>query len=254
MKIFATSDIHGFYNEFKDALNRAGFEENNPNHLLIVCGDYWDKGHKPWQVMKYLLSLKNCILIKGNHEVLMEKMFERGFTKYHDYHNGTAETASILIDKYCEENKSIVNRNYFDTIKPLVKSFYDKMVNYYETKNYIFVHSWIPYFQIPKMSGAVKSYNPNWRIAAKYHWEKEAMWENPFKMAKDRLNQTGKTIVHGHWHNSAYWAEKEGLPEFNKELSKFDICEHDGCVGLDACTAFSRKVNIFVTEDDLIKS
>lgn len=36
---FVTSDIHGFYNELQTALNGAGFDPNNENHIFISCGD-----------------------------------------------------------------------------------------------------------------------------------------------------------------------------------------------------------------------
>lgn len=39
MKIFCISDVHSFFNEMIKALDEAGFDKNNSNHLLVVCGD-----------------------------------------------------------------------------------------------------------------------------------------------------------------------------------------------------------------------
>ena len=37
-KIFAVSDIHGNYHALINALEEAGFDENNDSHLLVVLG------------------------------------------------------------------------------------------------------------------------------------------------------------------------------------------------------------------------
>ena len=39
MKIFAVSDLHSFFNETQEALSAAGFNPEDENHLLVVCGD-----------------------------------------------------------------------------------------------------------------------------------------------------------------------------------------------------------------------
>jgi serine/threonine protein phosphatase 1 len=75
---FVVSDIHGFYKEMRDALDEAGFDPNNENHWLISCGDNWDRGPNPLEVMKYFRTLPRKILIRGNHEDLFEECCERG--------------------------------------------------------------------------------------------------------------------------------------------------------------------------------
>ena len=42
-KIFAVSDIHGFYTQLREALDKAGFDSENENHLFVCCGDCFDK-------------------------------------------------------------------------------------------------------------------------------------------------------------------------------------------------------------------
>ena len=39
-KIFVVSDVHGHYTLLKEALEKAGFQNENKNHLLVCCGDY----------------------------------------------------------------------------------------------------------------------------------------------------------------------------------------------------------------------
>ena len=43
-KFFCISDIHSFYEPMIEALNNAGFNPENPEHILVVCGDVFDRG------------------------------------------------------------------------------------------------------------------------------------------------------------------------------------------------------------------
>ena len=67
------SDIHGFYNEMQKALDEAGFDPKNENHWLITCGDNFDRGPYPVEVMRYLRTLPRKILVRGNHEELLKQ-------------------------------------------------------------------------------------------------------------------------------------------------------------------------------------
>lgn len=249
MKLFVISDIHGFYDEMIEALDRAGFERDNPNHCLICCGDYFDRGEKPKEVMNYLHMLPRRVLIKGNHEELLMDCLDRGEFLIHDLQNGTYRTVEILGG----ENSFLTFSEKCAMIEPKIDLFFRQMVNYYETKNYIFVHCWIPLINednLPKyyVKDRKFRFNPNWRNATQKEWN-EAMWGNPFELAKNFL--PNKTIVFGHWHCSAGWAEKEGRSEFEED-AKFDIFHGNGFIGIDACTARTHKVNCLVIEDDLL--
>ena len=84
-KYFIVSDIHSFYDELATGLTLSGFEYNNPDHILVVCGDVFDRGEQTLEVYDFLSSLpkKRCILIKGNHESLYLKLLNK---KYPDFH------------------------------------------------------------------------------------------------------------------------------------------------------------------------
>lgn len=249
MKFFVTSDIHSYYDEFKKALDEAGFDENNEEHWLVVCGDYFDRGRKPFEVMKYLMNIPRRILIRGNHEQLLVECCERGEAYGHDYSNGTADTIWRLGygEDFCEMCDYTLKRT---------KPFFRSMVNYFETKNYIFVHSWIPLIQKDELPAWYTrnrkfEFNPDWRNASQKEWD-AAMWGNPFDMAWQGLNQTGKVIVFGHWHCSTGWAKAEGRSEFDND-AKFEPYYGDGFVSVDACTAHSKKVNVIVLEDEFME-
>lgn len=38
-KLFISSDIHGFFDEWSVALKEAGFDIDNPDHIIVVLGD-----------------------------------------------------------------------------------------------------------------------------------------------------------------------------------------------------------------------
>lgn len=236
-KIFTVSDVHGFFAEMKKALDEAGFDPQNPNHWLVSCGDAMDRGKQPREVIEFFNRLPNKVLICGNHEILMQDAIRRRCFLMHDFHNGTANTAYDFCTK---ENAGFMSHAQIlgelrdDTE---YQKYMSLLVNYFETEHYIFCHSWIPG-------------GKDWRYASQDKWN-NAMWGNPFDIAAVVGNKTEKTLVHGHFHNSYGWAQKKGTHEFDDDAC-FDICEHDGCIGLDGCTAYTHIVNVLVIEDNFI--
>ena len=73
-KLFVVSDIHGHCTILSEALDRAGFDRRNPDHLLICCGDYFDRGTENMEVLQFLERLPRKILIRGNHEDMLKKL------------------------------------------------------------------------------------------------------------------------------------------------------------------------------------
>ena len=247
MKIFAVSDIHSFFTEFKEALDEAGFEPGNKDHLLVVCGDCLDRGSETNEVVEFLSSLTNVVLVKGNHEVLMEAIWKRGSYLSYDKHNGTVRSVQDIFYKN-------VNMEPYEPIKvseKVLRPFFDKMVNYFETERFIFIHSFLPlkYDTTKKFAeyGDPTLYKEDWREATNEEWE-EAMWGNPFKLAEAGLNQTGKTLVFGHW------GTYETRPSNYEGNDLFSPVYGRDYIGLDATTALSGEVNVIVLEDELLET
>ena len=240
MKYFISSDIHGFFNEWQNALKDKGFDLNNPEHKIILCGDLFDRGNQPKEIIDFVLKHKDkVILIRGNHEDLMEQMIERDFSDYGDLCNGTAQT---IVDLYPEWQIS-----EFD-LKKIAKAtrlqeVLDMCIDYYETKNYIFVHGWIPIIENCYL------YDSNWRTARKECWEK-ARWTNPVEMFRYEIYEPNKTIICGHWHCSALW-HKQNPDEYEEfgDKANFEPFITKNMIAIDACTAYSHKVNVVVLED-----
>ena len=124
MKIFVVADVHGFYDEMRYALDQAGFNPEDDNHLLISLGDIVDRGPKPVEVLEYLMGLKNKILVKGNHEDLAEEMMRTGEFHGHDVSNGTFDTFRLFAEHL---SGNVISRNYalmdWDNVNNYVKHY-----------------------------------------------------------------------------------------------------------------------------------
>lgn len=235
-KYFVISDVHGFYDEMRDALNDAGYDPFNKTHWLISCGDNFDRGPDNKKVMYFLLQQPRCVLVKGNHEDLFDWACTEGISM-RDYYNGTVGTIKELGANSTHLDWAL--SDMADLAYHRTRNFFDRMVNFYETKNYVFVHGWIP---------SLKLY-PDWRKAPAAAWGK-ARWENGMKAARSgHLDPAGKIIIVGHWHTSWGHHIQSGTPEWGEEAN-FTPYYDKGIIAIDACTAYSHKVNVLVLEDE----
>lgn len=257
---FVTSDIHGYYKEFKSALKKAGFNAKDPNHILVVLGDLFDRGPQSPEVYKFIKSLPRSrrILIRGNHEILLRKAIKRGYFFEHDLYNGTVGTVMQFTNSEyhdCVYDSEFVCEKFKKNgILEWIAS--DEWQNYAELGNYIFVHSWIPVNILDdtdiydaKASTPIKS-RPDWREATQEEWE-DATWGCPWVMAQKGLVPSGYTIVCGHWSSCEF-------PKYlDKDLTNYpnyNIYRGHGCIALDACTVRSGFCNVLVLTEDELKS
>ena len=252
-KFFVCSDIHSFYTPLKKALDEKGFDPNNEDHWLVVCGDCFDRGSESNELLHFLMSLERKILVKGNHDILLEECCMREYPYSYDAANGTRKTIQdlggvygISFDECCQTTWNRLAR------------YRELLVNYFETQNYIFVHSWIPVNKNGKSHPAdrwvplaTNEYMEDWRNATDVEWE-DAMWGNPFDMHLLDLNKTGKTIVFGHWHCSA-GHKMLGRCEDEFDHTIWEPCYAEGIIGIDRCTAYTGEVNVIVLEDEFLE-
>lgn len=264
-KYFIVSDVHSFYDEMQKALARNDWDINNPDHIFVSLGDLLDRGPKSLECLQFVNSLpkKRKILIRGNHEDLMEECLERGYYERHDLHNGTVNTIQDVTGIQDSIN------NYKDQIESMKsnkewKQYIRSCVNYAEVGNSIFVHGWIPAIPEEEREFMGKTYvtrygyKNNWRKSKTSSW-KEARWLNGMKLWSYGVDEQGKTIYCGHWHCS--WGHailhNEGVefPLKNKaqdtvyEANFFPFYD-EGIVAIDACTVISGMVNCAIIEED----
>ena len=248
-KLFVVSDIHSFYDIFKKELDKMGFDPNNENHWLIVCGDVFDRGFQPNELLKFLMSLERKILIRGNHEYLLEELCIRCCPYEFDLANGTMQTINQLTNEIDKRNNFYGEQFQVASIK--LDNYFKSLINFFETKNYIFVHSWIP---VNRSSNNNYEYISNWREINfnDKKWE-DATWANPFDMYKKGLNKTNKTIVFGHWHCSTGHKNDGKCKDEFLEGAIWEPYYGEGVIGIDKCTAFTGRCNIIVLEDEFLE-
>ena len=258
MKLFVCSDIHSAYTPWMKALSEAGFDENNENHKIVVCGDLFDRMDESLQVYDFVYDMMNkdkLIYILGNHESLMMECINRGYPERFDYSNGTFKSIVDLAPSAMNFYDACAVT--YEKIKPLL----GKAVNYFETKNkYIFTHGWIPLIckdNLPYYYTRNRKFefNPDWRNAHYSEWE-QARWLNGMDMARKGFVESGKTIVCGHWHCS-YGHMLDSIKTDNW-ISEFDEDAiwspyySDGIIAIDRCTAHTGEVNVLILEDSLL--
>jgi serine/threonine protein phosphatase 1 len=252
MKYFIVSDVHGFLNELMNALKQKGFDAENKDHKLIVCGDLFDRGSQAVELFEFVKGLGDrFVYVRGNHEDLLFDCYRElqgSFgCGYHHVSNGTVDTIGQftglsyynLMVNTPERNKALKEK-----LEPLLDFITNKTVDYYEVGDYIFVHGWIPSFL----------HLNDFRDGNEDDW-KAARWNNGMDMWRNPANRIdGKTIVCGHWHCSWGWShirqERKEWPQKNRKnwLESFEPFADDGIIAIDACTAYTKNVTVLVIE------
>lgn len=268
MKYFVVSDIHGFFTPMIAALKENGFDEDCNEHRLIICGDLIDRGKEILKLTDYIVKLLDkhrVVLIKGNHEDMLEWMLEDFSSPFPIRNrgmyaaNGTLQTAMDLAGisnphiKRMEDTTELAN--LVDRVKEskFMRDVLPKMRNFYETSHYVFVHGWIPLCHISSgtpSSYKIPIYDMGWRDAFSERWAR-ARWSNGMMLCcTEGIRDPDKTIVCGHWHASFGHAVYENKgSEFGADAD-FSPFYGDGIIAIDACTSYSGQVNCLVLEDD----
>lgn len=261
MKYYVVADVHSYYQELETALKEKGFFEDTKPHKLIVCGDLFDRGRESVQVQDFicdLMSKKQVILIKGNHEDMLEELIRNGKRWFnfpdiaytHHWHNKAVQTVLDLAGNTLFDlgNPDKIVADIKKT--PAFSKIIPKMRNFYETEHYIFVHGWIPCRRVANVKDkpSFVRYRDDWRDASDESWE-YARGDNGMYQWNEGVREPNKTIVCGHWHASwgHYYIDGKGSEVGND--ADFSPFIAKGIIALDACTALSRKVNCVVLED-----
>lgn len=250
MKYYVVADVHGFYSILHSALEDAGFFSEAQPHKLIVLGDLFDRGTEARELQNFILELMEkdqVILIRGNHEDLYEELVTKDEGRSYSHHrsNGTYDTALQLtgfdmgIARYEHVKFASAGRKtpYYKTIMPA-------MLDWFETKHYVFVHGWVP---CAMRFCRFYEYRADWREADPNDWS-QARWDNGIEAARNCHEE--KTVFCGHWHTSYGHSRFENNGSEFGEDADFSPYIAPGIIALDACTAHSGKINVYIIEDD----
>lgn len=234
-KLFVVSDVHGHYTLLKAALDKAGFDEENENHLLICCGDYFDRGNENVEVLKFFERLKYKVLLRGNHEDLLLKLLQTGKVLPHHYINGTMKTLENFFGKYSIDplDDTIDFSGKTRTVDRIC-DFIDETINYYETENYVFVHGWFPE-NLTTADELKNATDIDWQQARWIKWTEKYDGKRPLET---------KTLVCGHM--PTFYANKFDSTHTENDASIF----YGNClIAIDAGTYDTKQVNVLMLED-----
>ena len=243
-KLFVVSDVHGHFKALNEALEKAGFDPENENHLFISCGDLFDRGTENRAVYDFVNGLERKILIRGNHEARLLEILENGQIRPHDIVNGTDITIAEFfghdsIDEIgCLKLTGWINREKTDRD---ISHFIGQMLDYYETENYVFTHGWLPAdYDVYR-----RWLLPDWRHANASEWTK-ARYREWFRYYCTEAMLPGKTIVCGH--RASRFACKF---DPTRSQDNTDIFFGNGVTAIDAHTAYSGRVNVLVLNEEI---
>ena len=261
-KYFVVTDVHSYYDEMMKALEKAGYDKNNPEHIFVSCGDLFDRGSKSKECLDYVLSIPKSrrIFIKGNHEQnLIDLIKEHRRFDESDRHNGTFKTMRHLCGTKSTKYDNIV-KGLKENVK--LKRYLKELKDFYRTEHYIFVHGWYPWCVIEDEDGKEKI-----KIIEndKGRWWK-ARWMCGFsewyriKLIEQECPEiefpNEPITVCGHWHTSYGHARYRNVgQEFPDKGQRwkgnccFDPFFAKNLIALDACTALTHMCNCVVLEE-----
>lgn len=233
--LFVISDIHGYYREMLEALQKAGFDPSDADHVLVSLGDLFDRGPDSVRVFRYIMALPRKILIRGNHELRLQSILEQRYVQSYDYSNGTVDTLHAFFGIDCVAHGGIFMTSDDDPTYRQLLAYLQGARNYYEWGDYIFTHGWLPIDDSvpPRLL-------PSWRSAPAKAWH-NACWLEWQQLYKTNAKPRDKVLVCGHRSaNMAYWFDPA------RTSSDYSTFFGDGVIVLDACTAVSGQVNVLV--------
>jgi serine/threonine protein phosphatase 1 len=159
MKKFVIGDIHGSNKALLQVLDRSGFDKKSD--LLISLGDIADGWNEVPECVDTLLSIKNLIAIRGNHDVWCHDWFEMGATPL----IWTQQGGKATIDAYVRTGKLTEQEH---------KDFWKNQIDYYiDDENRLFIHGGWDYLEgFPR--GAMLQVNAG-SIAKECHWDRSVL-------------------------------------------------------------------------------
>ena len=154
-KLYAISDIHGYLDEFRDALNKVNL--NDKDNRLFLLGDYLDNGLQSFQVISKIIELEEdypnqIITLLGNHEewfydwLILDKPTASAFPETIKSFF-SPEELNYIFKSNANNFETGVRNEIKNNIKfnPFINWFKKRYRDerYYETETQIFVHAGI---------------------------------------------------------------------------------------------------------------
>lgn len=189
MKTFVIGDVHGNHRALLQCLEKSGFDKENDK--LISLGDIADGWSEVSECVDELLSIKNLICIRGNHDVWCYDWFEYGRTPL----IWTQQGGQATMDGYVRTGKLVEQAH---------KDFWKNQVDYHiDDQKRLFIHAGWDYTE-GFTRGAMLKVNAG-SIAKECHWDrsllmgaKSAFGKNNTKEGKFKALEEFKEVYIGH--------------------------------------------------------
>jgi serine/threonine protein phosphatase 1 len=133
MKRYAIGDVHGCFTALKTLVD---FVDPSPDDLLVMLGDYVDRGPDSRSVLQWLIDQsenRNLVCLRGNHEIMMLDARSGIHQRRRWGMVGGGETW----DSYEEAEDS----GGLLSVPDEHWQFIDSLLPYYETDTHVFVHA-----------------------------------------------------------------------------------------------------------------
>lgn len=225
-KIFIVGDVHGQITMVEKLLKHWKPEEEQ----LLFVGDLADRGENSkatLELARDLVEKQNAIVIKGNHDEMLEMFLENPSEHVMLYYmNGGGSTVNSLLGREANQQEFEKNAQEIKEQYPWLLPFLKSLPLHYEWEDYLFVHA------------GVNLRKDNWRDSSNHDfvWIREGFYDQP--------NHTDKTIIFGHTVTAT----------LNKGVNNFDIWESgDGLIGLDGGAVYGGKMHALVLTKDKIE-
>lgn len=145
MRTLVMGDIHGAARALEQCLERSTFK--NENDLLIQVGDVVDGFADAYTCIEILLSMKNLIALKGNHDDWFLEFIRTGYHPASWDYGGKATALSYLkltdrerlIQRRREGYKTVLDPK--DIPQPHRQFFEDQLLYHIDSENNCYVHA-----------------------------------------------------------------------------------------------------------------
>jgi len=233
IQYFIMSDIHARYNLLIKALNKADFNLENIEHIIIIDGDVLDRGTAGDNTIRYiekLIEKKRVIGVLGNHDLflidILKGTYKLDEVLWNISKNGFIETLQLgfSYDIHKDEITEQFIEEFRETFKNKYQVFVDWIMNlplYLEYENYVIVHGFIDF--------SLK----NWRDTN----ENFAIWERGYNRKIPK--KFNKLLVFGH------------TPNHNIN-NQNDIIYNGKKIMIDGGAASNHQINVLkLTENEI---
>lgn len=101
MSTYLMSDLHGDYKNFRKMLLLTNFRSDD---VLYILGDVVDRGKDSLKLLEFVRTYSNIVVLKGNHEMFLERYLKGTFEERIFSHFG-GDTTLVELQKYSREQK-----------------------------------------------------------------------------------------------------------------------------------------------------